>query len=126
MTDKPKSPGVTSPQSSAKNVTPSNLVSATTSLAVDSPAPQYQPPRPRAAFSIFVDFPSCFLRFLEAMMDDGGFQTREKRDVDDICTTLFEAYLREARNGKEERAVWEGKAKSLLTDKKVSRCFDKD
>jgi hypothetical protein len=53
------------------------------------------------------------------MMDDPGFTEREKRDVDDICTTLFEAYLREARSGKEEKAMWEEKAKSLLTDRKV-------
>jgi hypothetical protein len=86
---------------------------------VDYTIPQYHPPRPRAAFSIFVDFPSCFVRFLEAMMEDNSFPSREKRDVDDICTTLFEAYLREARNGKEERPIWEEKAKSLLTDKKV-------
>ena len=53
-------------------------------------------------------------------MEDDGFTGRDGKDVDDICTTLFEAYLREARNGKkEERGMWETKAKSLLTDRKV-------
>jgi vacuolar protein sorting-associated protein 11 len=116
MSDKAKS----SPPSSASNV----QVSTTKSIppVASEPntyIPQYQPPRPRAAFSIFVDFPSCFVRFLEAMMEDEGFALQEKRDVDDICTALFEAYLREARNGKEERAMWEEKAKFLLTDQKV-------
>lgn len=67
-----------------------------------------------------MDFPGCFVRFLEALMEDDGFGERDGKDVDDICTTLFEAYLREARNGqKEERPMWEEKAKSLLTDRKV-------
>lgn len=79
----------------------------------------YHPPRPRAAFSIFVDFPECFIKFLEALMEDGGFAKRDKKDVDDICTTLFEAYLRQARSGKEARTMWEEKAKGLLTDRKV-------
>jgi len=83
--------------------------------------PTYQPPRPRAAFSIFVDFPDCFIRFLETMMEDVGFAKREVRDVDDICTTLFEAYLRNSRAAEkvEERSMWEQKATSLLTDRKV-------
>ena len=96
------------------------LSKPTTSTAEQNPVtPQYQPPRPRAAFSIFVDYPECFVRFLEAMMEDDGFSGRDGKDVDDICTTLFEAYLRKARNGKEEREMWEGKAKSLLADRKV-------
>lgn len=81
--------------------------------------PTYQPPRPRAAFSIFVDFPDCFIRFLEAVMEDPGFPARDKKDVDDICTTLFEAYLRQARVNKEGSGLWEEKAKGLLTDRKV-------
>ena len=119
MTDKPKSSS--SPPSSAKNVqTPPTRSQPTTSVEQSPIIPQYQPPRPRAAFSIFVDFPSCFVRFLEAMMEDDRFSQRDGKDVDDICTTLFEAYLREAkRNGKEERPMWEEKAKSLLTDRKV-------
>jgi vacuolar protein sorting-associated protein 11 len=122
MTDKPKST-TTSLSSSSKNVPPpatSNKTSASTSTEQTPLTPQYQPPRPRAAFSIFVDFPGCFVRFLEALMEDDGFTERDGKDVDDICTTLFEAYLREARNGKkEERGMWETKAKSLLTDRKV-------
>ena len=33
-------------------------------------------------------------------MEDEGFARREGRDVDDICTTLFEAYLRNSRSEK--------------------------
>jgi hypothetical protein len=122
MTDKPKS--TSSPPSSSKNIQPTpppQTKPQPTSSTDQTPViPHYQPPRPRAAFSIFVDFPSCFVRFLEAMMEDIGFSERDGKDVDDICTTLFEAYLREARNGKkEERPMWEEKAKSLLTDRKV-------
>lgn len=118
MADKPKS----SPASSAKNVQlPAVRPATSTSTAEQSTAtPQYQPPRPRAAFSIFVDFPDCFIRFLEAMMDDPNFAMRDKKDIDDISTTLFEAYLRQSKLGKEQRPMWEEKAKSLLTDQKVS------
>ena len=125
MADKPKS-SVTSPPLSATGVptaTRSGSVPPTRSSAsgdAPAPTPQYQPPRPRAAFSIFVDYPTCFVRFLEAMIADEGFAARDNKDVDDICTTLFEAYLREARNGmKESKPMWEEKAKSLLTDRKV-------
>ena len=83
----------------------------------ERPVPQYHPPRPRAAFSLFVDFPKCFIQFLEAMMGDA---TREQGDIDDISTTLFEVYLYESRKGgKEERGLWEEKAKALLADQKV-------
>ena len=118
MGDKPKS---TSQPSSGNNVqTPPTRTQPTSSVEQPPAIPTYQPPRPRAAFSIFVDYPSCFVRFLEAIMEDDGFSERDGKDIDDICTTLFEAYLRQARNGqKEERPIWEEKAKSLLTDRKV-------
>jgi vacuolar protein sorting-associated protein 11 len=119
MSDKPKPSPPSStrnvPVPLAKSVLQASIVEANPSM------PQYQPPRPRAAFSIFVDFPFYFVRFLEALMEDDGFSSREKKDADDICTTLFEAYLHEARNGKEQRTMWEEKAKALLVDKKVRR-----
>ena len=120
ITDKPKST-VSTPPASAQNVpVPTRSVPASSGADTMAMAPQYQPPRPRAAFSIFVDFPNCFMKFLEAMMDDDGFPTRDQKDVNDICTTLFEVYLHQAKNGKnEERAMWEEKAKTLLTDRKV-------
>jgi len=131
MADKPKSTTATttSPPSSHHNIPPITSYAApkpTTAAAAPTTDPSlqmptYQPPRPRAAFSIFVDFPGCFVRFLETMMEDEGFARREGRDVDDICTTLFEAYLRNSRSGKvEERSMWEQKATSLLTGRKVS------
>ena len=54
-------------------------------------------------------------------MEDAGFVKRDVKDVDDICTTLFEAYLRNSRKAEkvEERSMWEQKATSLLTDRKV-------
>jgi vacuolar protein sorting-associated protein 11 len=119
VSDKPRST-VTSPPASSTNVSAPLPKPVTPNPEAATPGPQYQPPRPRAAFSIFVDYPSCFITFLEAMIEDAGFASRDKKDVDDICTTLFEAYLREARKEKEGRAIWEQKAKDLLTDRKVS------
>ena len=53
-------------------------------------------------------------------MEDSSFGGRDGKDVDDISTTLFEAYLREAKAGnKEDRIMWEEKAKALLTDRNV-------
>jgi hypothetical protein len=46
---------------------------------------------------------------------------KEEGDVNDVCTTLFEVYLHESRAaGKEERRMWEEKAKTLLTERKVA------
>ena len=81
--------------------------------------PQYQPPRPRAAFSLFIDFPQQLIQFLESLMDDDSFATRDQKDVDDICTTLFEAYLQAAKTGKEGRSYWEEKATTLLTKRNL-------
>ena len=49
-------------------------------------------------------------------MEDAGFVKRDVKDVDDICTTLFESYLRNSRTAEkvEERGMWEQKATSLL------------
>jgi len=54
-------------------------------------------------------------------MEDPGFADRDRKDMDDICTTLFEAYLRQARSGKEARGMWEDKAKALLNDRTVQQ-----
>jgi hypothetical protein len=120
LSEKSKS-SMASSQSSAKNIPAASRPTTSTPKPLETVTsiPQYQPPRPRAAFSIFVDYPLCFIRFLEAMMEDEGFSSREKKDVDDICTTLFEAYLHETKQGKEGQTMWEQKAKSLLTDWKV-------
>jgi vacuolar protein sorting-associated protein 11 len=125
ISDKPRSSSSSAknapsvpPQQSTSNGT--NGVAPPNRKAATPVVPSYQPPRPRAAFSIFVDFSGCFVRFLEALMEDGTFAERDGKDVDDVCTTLFEAYLREAKNGKkEEQIMWEDKAKVLLTDRSV-------
>jgi hypothetical protein len=129
ISDKPRSSSSSAknspsvPQQSTSNgtngvATPNRKASTIPAVKASTPAmPSYHPPRPRAAFSIFVDFPGCFVKFLEALMEDGGFVERDGKDIDDVCTTLFEAYLLEAKNGKkEERTMWEDKAKALLTD----------
>jgi hypothetical protein len=79
--------------------------------------PTYSPPRPRTAFSSFVDHPNDFIVFLEACLNESGLAESDKVD---LYTTLFEMYLHKAneRNG-DERELWEGKAKNLIEGKDI-------
>jgi len=78
----------------------------------NEPPPKYDIPKPRGAFSAFVDHPAEFIKFLEAVLQTDGLQ---KDDRTDINTTLFEMYLRNANNDSgDEKQLWENKAKSLL------------
>lgn len=87
------------------------------STSTDEP-PSYEVPKPRTAFSSFVDHPQEFLRFLEACLDSNSLQ---KDDKVDIYTTLFEMYLRMANEkGSTNKTVWENKAKNLITSQGVS------
>lgn len=83
------------------------------------PPPKYDVPRPRTAFSAFVDHPSNFLHFLEACVKS---ETLDEDDKVDIYTTLFEMYLRVGNENKgAEKVKWEEKAKLLIEGKNVSR-----
>ena len=79
----------------------------------DVPAPEYTPPRPRTAFSSFIDHPDEFIIFLEACLQEG---TLSEADKTDIYTTLFEMYLHKSTENKGEshREEWEQKAKALI------------
>ncbi|KAK0705621.1 hypothetical protein B0H67DRAFT_604379 [Lasiosphaeris hirsuta] len=79
----------------------------------DVPAPEYTPPKPRTAFSSFIDHPDEFIIFLEACLKD---KTLSESDRTDIYTTLFEMYLHKAseKKGEAHREEWERKAKGLI------------
>lgn len=86
--------------------------------AAAQPPPEYDVPKPRTAFSSFVDHPNKFITFLEACLRQ---ENLEKGDMTDLYTTLFEMYLETATSRKgEEKAVWESKAKRLIEGKDVS------
>ncbi|KAF2460758.1 vacuolar protein sorting protein 11 [Lineolata rhizophorae] len=84
----------------------------------DSPPPEYEIPKPRTAFSAFVDHPAEFVVFLEACKDAEQVSGEERRE---IYTTLFEMYLHTARSKRDkgEREEWEVKAKMLIEQQDV-------
>ncbi|KAL1882356.1 hypothetical protein VTK73DRAFT_1915 [Phialemonium thermophilum] len=75
--------------------------------------PTYTPPRPRTAFSSFIDHPDEFIVFLEACLKHEGLSESDRTD---LSTTLFEMYLHKANERKddEHRQQWEKKAKALI------------
>lgn len=75
----------------------------------------YQPPKPRAAFPIFINNPTHFIEFLEGLIleskVDSGIEVDES-----VYLALFEAYLSQASSESNESDVllWIQKAKNLL------------
>jgi len=89
--------------------------------AVDDtePPPKYDIPKPRSAFSAFVDHPKEFIKFLEALVEADNLM---KEDRTDIYTTLFEMYLRNAnQQSGDEKRTWEAKAQKLIEGNEVVR-----
>ncbi|XP_014553107.1 hypothetical protein COCVIDRAFT_29624 [Bipolaris victoriae FI3] len=83
----------------------------------DEPAPEYKVPKPRTAFSAFVDHPQEFIVFLEACIASEDLREDDKVD---LYTTLFEMYLHTASSKKDgERQEWENKAKKLVEGKNI-------
>jgi vacuolar protein sorting-associated protein 11 len=84
----------------------------------DEPPPVYNIPKPRTAFSAFVDHPQEFVKFLEDCIESPNIHDDDKSD---LYTTLFEMYLHAATSSKneDERKEWERKAKALIESKKV-------
>ena len=81
------------------------------------PELQYTPPKPRTAFSSFVDHPDEFIVFLEACLKEKDLKERDKID---LYTTLFELYLHKSNEKKgENREEWEAKAKKLIEGKDI-------
>lgn len=83
---------------------------------------QYPLPKPRTAFSSFVDHPAEFIEFLERILQDGESTGRlGENDRVDIYSTLFEIYLHSANatKTKDEKRKWEAKAKKIIESKEV-------
>lgn len=99
------------------NVNPTVSESHITQNGVDLPAPSYDIPRPRTAFSSFVDHPEEFIVFLEACLKEDGLKENDKVD---LYTTLFEMYLHKADERKhDDRDEWEAKAKKLIEGRDI-------
>ena len=83
----------------------------------NEPPAEYDVPKPRTAFSAFVDHPHEFVVFLEACINSDDVLEENKTD---LYTTLFEMYLHTAgsKSGT-EKEEWEQKAKSLVESKNV-------
>lgn len=78
---------------------------------------EYEVPKPRVAFSAFVDHPDQFIAFLQACIDSEDVQEEDKTD---LYTTLFEMYLHQASHTESsEKAGWESKARQLIESKSV-------
>jgi vacuolar protein sorting-associated protein 11 len=86
--------------------------------STDEPPAEYKVPKPRTAFSAFVDHPFEFIFFLEACIKSENLGEDDKSD---LYTTLFEMYIHLASSRKDnERYEWEVKAKKLIDGKNVS------
>ncbi|KAK4494695.1 hypothetical protein PRZ48_014051 [Zasmidium cellare] len=74
---------------------------------------EYSVPKPRTAFSAFVDHPDQFVTFLEACTSSNGVKPENKEDLQ---TTLFEMYLHKASTSTgDEKSHWETSAKRLIS-----------
>lgn len=105
--------------SSAKNSSPEmKTETRVVESHSDEPPPKYDVPKPRTAFSAFLDHADEFRRFLEACVSSEALKEADKSDV---YTTLFEMYLRIAQ-GKSgnEKTQWEQKARELVEGKTIS------
>lgn len=106
-TDVPRTPGGT---------TATQQVVETT---VEDDFVQYNVPKPREAFSAFIDHPDKFIVFLEACIESSNMKDEDKAD---LYTTLFEMYLQIASKLQgDEKKVWETKAKSLVEEQNVRK-----
>ena len=86
------------------------------------PILEYKIPKPRTAFSAFVDHPAEFITFLEACLNQENMDDSDKTD---LYTALFEMYLEMAsQKASAEKGDWEGKARRLIDNKQVSCCED--
>ncbi|KAK3293576.1 uncharacterized protein B0H64DRAFT_216491 [Chaetomium fimeti] len=83
----------------------------------EAAAPEYTPPRPRTAFSSFIDHPDEFIIFLEACLNEDSLSEADRTD---LSTTLFEMYLHKSNEKKgddQHREEWEQRAKTLINNK---------
>jgi hypothetical protein len=85
-------------------------------------SPAYEIPKPRTAFSSFVDHPEEFIMFLESLIKKDNLKEEDKVD---LYTTLFEMYLDKANRTRDssDKQEWEDKAKKLIWGKHVRTCL---
>lgn len=97
---------------------PAALSNGDVAAATNAQGPrEYDVPKPRTAFSSFVDHPDQFIIFLEACLR-GNMNEKDKVD---LHTTLFEVYLEVAASKTSpEKREWEAKAKTLIDGQDVS------
>ena len=108
------STSVSTPQSGdAQKQTISQVIETTT----EDDFIEYEVPKPRVAFSAFIDHPDEFIVFLEACIDSTDVDPEHKTD---LYTTLFEMYLHKGSNTtREEKTEWERKARQLIETKDI-------
>ncbi|KAL8913895.1 MAG: hypothetical protein Q9171_001388 [Xanthocarpia ochracea] len=107
------------PSSAAQDNQPLTLATEEAAAAAKADPPrEYKVPKPRTAFSSFVDHPEQFIVFLEACLNEADINETDKVD---LHTTLFEIYLDVAgsKTG-QEKQKWEFKAKTLLDGQDIS------
>ena len=87
---------------------------------IPDPGPTYDKPKPRTAFSSFVDHPAEFITFLEALLEQSNLEQAEKVD---LTTALFEMYLESANKSGDpsEKDKWQHKAESLIVRSDVQK-----
>lgn len=107
----------------SQNISAAPTIEPEAELAADqipSVVPAYQKPRPRSAFSSFVDHPAEFITFLEALLQQSDLAHDEKVD---LSTALFEMYLESANKmtDRSEKEKWQQKAKNLIVDSDVKK-----
>ncbi|GME24886.1 Zinc finger RING-type protein [Neofusicoccum parvum] len=106
---------INSPNSGDQKTTASQAQIVETTI--DEPPPEYKVPKPRTAFSSFVDHPNEFIIFLEACKSS---QDINEEDKVDLYTTLFEMYLHVAASTRDgDKEEWENKAKKLVEGKDI-------
>lgn len=84
------------------------------------PVATYAKPKPRTAFSSFVDHPAEFMTFLEALLSQSDLARTEKVD---LTTALFEMYLETANKSTDtaEKAKFQQQAKNLIVDNDITK-----
>jgi vacuolar protein sorting-associated protein 11 len=106
-----------------KQETPAETVAAQLSIAEEPEQepqkPSYPKPRPRTAFSAFIAHSDAFITFLEALFEQSDLSPEDRID---IATTLFEMYLEQSRQEKDQakKMSLEGKATKLIAQDMVS------
>ncbi|OAA57644.1 vacuolar membrane protein [Niveomyces insectorum RCEF 264] len=115
QSDEPKTGAANAPQQPA-TAEATEAATNKNSRRPEAQAPllTYPVPKPKTAFSSFIDHPDEFIVFLEACVKEKD--TLAEADRTDLYTTLFEMYLRKAseKKGEQHREEWEAKAKALI------------